>query len=243
MDRAGVRRLRIAAALAATLLLSPGGAAAQIVGLPVHFSPSAENGLRLFGDFALGDSPFEIYGGGRALLNLSYVSLGLMAGKRSDADAAWGANVALNLVRGSLRRYSLSIEGGYGDNEFSQDIPIGIGVALEVDQPAFALEPWAGLRAHIRRSDVPALGRETNVGIGISAGLNASTGVLTKLGIPLPGFGLHLSADYLNIAQPFSEDRDGTLLFNLGLNYLFKMKGPLHGLIPPPACDPTDPTC
>jgi hypothetical protein len=245
-------RLQLAVALltgaCATL---PGDAAAQIVGLPVHFSPSAEEGLRLFGDFALVDSPLRAYAGGRALLNLSYASLGLMAGDRGHADPAWGATLALNLVRGSARSYSLSVEGGYGDNRIEEDgvevdvrdIPLGVGLALEVDKPGVVLEPWAGLRAHVRRSDIPGAAPETKVGIGVSAGLNLTTRALTKVGIPLPGFGVHLSADYLNIPRPFTSGSSGSLLVNLGLNYLFPIKSlPRHGIIPR-RCDPTDPAC
>jgi hypothetical protein len=246
----GLRR-RIAVVLLAGVALIPcPPAGAQIIGLPVHFSPSAENGLRLFGDFAMGDSPFELYGGGRALLNLAYASVGLMAGKRGDADAAWGANVALNLVRGSLRKYSLSIEAGYGDNEVTengvsvgaQDIPVGVGLALEVEKPGFVLEPWAGVRAHIRRSDVPGMGTETEVGAGISAGLNAGSGVLPKVGIPLPGIGVHIAVDLLTMPRPFAGGSSGSFLVSLGLNYLFRLEGlPLHGIIPPPSCDPMSP--
>lgn len=244
------RHAAAALVLAGTALLPPRSASAQIVGLPVHFSPSAETGLRVFGDFALGDSPFHLYGGGRALLNLSYVSLGLMAGKRGDADAAWGASLALNLVRGSLRRYSLSIEGGYGDNEIiadgvevgARDIPVGVGLALEVDRAGLALEPWAALRAHVRRSDLPGVGRDTEVGAGISAGLNAGTAVLPKIGIPLPGIGAHVALDWLIMPRPFADGSSSSLVLNLGLNYLFALDGlPLHGIIPPPACDPTSP--
>jgi hypothetical protein len=245
-------RLRLAAALLAGAgIAMPRAAAAQIVGLPVPFSPSAEEGLRLFGDFALGDSPVRVYAGGRALLNLSYASVGFMAGDRGRADPAWGGNLALNLVRGSARSYSLSVEGGYGDNGIQEggvevdvrDIPIGVGLALEVDKPGLVLEPWAGLRAHVRRSDIPGAAPETNVGLGISAGLNLTTRALTKVGIPLPGFGVHLSADYLNIPRPFASGRSGSLLVNVGLNYLFEIKGlPRHGIIPR-RCDPTDPTC
>jgi hypothetical protein len=245
-----IRRRLTIVLLAGAALVPCRTAGAQIIGLPVHFSPSAENGLRLFGDFAMGDSPFELYGGGRALLNLAYASVGLMAGKRGDADAAWGANVALNLVRGSLRKYSLSIEAGYGDNEVTEngvsvgarDIPIGVGLALEVEQAGFVLEPWAGIRAHIRRSDVPGLGSETEVGAGISAGLNAGSGVLPKVGIPLPGVGAHIALDLLTMPRPFADGSSGSFVVSLGLNYLFRLDSlPLHGIIPPPSCDPMAP--
>jgi hypothetical protein len=174
-----------------------------------------------------------------------------MAGDRGHAAPAWGTNLALNLVRGSARRYSLSVEGGYGNNGIREggpevdvrDIPVGVGFALEVDRAGLILEPWAGLRGHIRRSDIPGVAPETNVGVGVSAGLNLSTRALRKVGIPLPGFGLHVSADYLNIRRPFGGDRSGALLVNLGINYLFRIKGlPPHGILPV-RCDPTDPTC
>lgn len=235
---------------AALMLTTPAGAAGQIVGLPVHFSPSAQPGVRLFSDFAFGDEPFQTYLGGRALLNLSYVSLGLAVGERRDADMAWGTNVALNLFRGASRRFSLSVEADYGENGVGgggggievQEIPIGVGVALETDIPGVDLEPWLGLRAHIRRSRVSILQPETNVGLGLSAGANLRSGILTKLGIPLPGFGLHLAADYLTIPRPFAEGTSRSLIVNIGVNYLFEISGlPPYGIIG--ICDPTDPSC
>ncbi|HYC33376.1 MAG TPA: hypothetical protein VEB59_13905 [Gemmatimonadales bacterium] len=250
MARALISRSRLLALLVVAAVL-PGTSGAQIAGLPVHFSPSAETGLRLFGDFAFGDDPVRTYGGGRALLNLSYVSVGLMGGNRGDADFAWGANLALNLIRGSKRSHSLSVEGGFGDNRVvtdglvvdSRDVTIGVGGALERDRPGVVLEPWAGLRAHIRRSESGNRDPVTKVGVGLSAGLNLSSGALAKLGIPLPGFGAHVSADYLNIARPFGEGAAGALLLNLGLNYLFPIAGlPSDGIVPV-TCDPTDPTC
>ena len=251
MARALSAGARLAALLLAGAAGLPGRSAAQIVGLPVHFSPSAETGLRVFGDVAFGDDPGRWYGGGRALLNLSYVSVGVMAGDRGGADFAWGGNLAVNLIRGSKRSYSLSVEGGYGENLVSadglivesRDIPIGVGIALEREKPGLVLEPWGGLRAHIRRSEAGTLDPVTKVGIGLSAGLNLSSAALTKLGIPLPGFGAHVSADYLNIPRPFGQGSSGALLLNLGLNYLFSIDGlPLDGIIPV-TCDPTDPTC
>jgi hypothetical protein len=123
-----------------------------------------------------------------------------------------------------------------------QDVPIGVGFALETAQPGLDLEPWLGLRAHVRRSELPSLGSETNVGLGISAGLNLRTAALTKIGLPLPGFGLHVSADYLAIPEPFTEGTDRSLIVNLGINYLFEIKGlPPYGIIGIGTCDPTSP--
>jgi hypothetical protein len=241
-----LRGAALVLALAGTVLVP--SAEAQIVGLPVYFSPSADNGLRLFADVAAGDSPFHFYGGGRALLNLAYVSVGVMGGLRGDADAAWGGNVALNLVRGSRRRYSLSIEGCYGRNQLeddeisveTRDIPIGVGLALETEKTGVVLEPWVGLRAHIRRSEVPGLGRDTEVGAGLSAGFNLGTDLLPKIGIPLKGVGGHVAVDWLTMPRPFADGSDGSLIVSLGLNYWLELKGlPLHGIIPPSSCDPT----
>lgn len=229
-------------------LVLPRALGAQLVGLPVHFSPSAQPGLRLFSDFALGDKPVETYFGGRALLNLSYVSLGLAAGERSDADFGWGTNLALNVFRGPSRRFALSLEANYGEGGVGsgageieiQDIPIGVGVALETAQPGLDVEPWLGVRAHVRRSRLASLAPETNVGLGISAGVNLRSAALTKIGVPLPGFGLHLAADYLAIPRAFAEGTERSLIVSLGLNYLFEIRTlPPYGIIG--TCDPTAP--
>jgi hypothetical protein len=234
--------------VAGLALHAPQAVAAQVVGLPVHFSPTAQPGLRLFSDFAFGDKPVRTYWGGRALLNLSYVSLGLAAGERSDADFGWGTNLALNIFRGPSRKFALSLEANYGEGAVDagagdidiQEIPIGVGLALETAQPGLDLEPWLGVRAHVRRSRLPSLAPETNVGLGISAGVNLRTAVLTKVGIPLPGFGLHLAADYLAIPRPYAEGTARSLIVNLGVNYLFEIGGlPPYGIIG--TCDPTAP--
>ena len=248
-----VARHRLALTLLAGLTLgAPRPSAAQIVGLPVHFSPSAQPGVRLFSDFAFGDKPVRTYLGGRALLNLSYGSVGLMVGERSDADLAWATNLALNIFRGPSRRFALSVEANYGEGGVDapgadidvQEIPIGIGLALETAQPGLDIEPWVGVRAHVRRSQLLSLGSETNVGLGISAGVNLRTGVLPKIGIPLPGFGLHLAADYLTIPRPFAAGTSRSLIVNVGVNYLFEISGlPPYGIIGVGTCDPTDPTC
>jgi hypothetical protein len=236
--------------LAGLALGAPQGAVAQLVGLPVHFSPSAQPGLRLFSDLAFGDKPVRTYVGGRALLNLSYVSVGLAVGERSDADLAWGTNLALNIVRGPSRRFALSLEANYGEGGVGtgaaeidvQEIPIGVGVALETAQPGVDLEPWLGVRAHVRRSRLPSLAPETDVGFGVSAGVNLRSAVLTKIGLPLPGFGLHLAADYLTIPRPFVGGTSRSLIVNVGVNYLFEIPGlPPYGIIG--TCDPTDPSC
>lgn len=246
-----IARDRCALILLAGLALgAPRSGAAQIVGLPVHFSPSAQPGLRLFSDFAFGDKPVRTYLGGRALLNLSYVSLGLAVGERSDADLAWGTNLALNIFRGPSRRFALSLEANYGEGGVGtgaaeievQEIPIGVGVALETAQPGVDLEPWLGVRAHVRRSRLPSLAPETEVGLGVSAGVNLRSAVLTRIGIPLPGFGLHLAADYLTIPRPFAGGTSRSLTVNIGVNYLFEISGlPPYGIIG--TCDPTDPSC
>jgi hypothetical protein len=247
-----VARLCVTVALSLGLSAAvPTPAAAQIAGLPVNFSPSAQPGLRLFGDFAYGGDPGQSYWGGRALLNLSYVSLGFAAGDRGAARAAWGTTLELNLLRGASQPVSVSVLAGYGDNRLGEngaaldltDIPLGVGVALEVTQPGFDIEPWAGLRAHVRRSDLPGLDAETNLGIGISAGVNARTAALTKLGIPLPGLGAHLSLDYLTVPRAYVAGSDKSLILNVGLNYLLELKSlPPYGIFGG-ECDPTDPSC
>jgi hypothetical protein len=66
--------------------------------------------------------------------------------------------------------------------------------------------------------------------------VNARTGVLTKVGIPLPGLGAHLSVDYVDAGG-------SAFTFNVGLNYLFEITGlPAHGIFGG-ECDPTDPSC
>jgi hypothetical protein len=218
--------------------------------MPVLFTPSAQPGLRLDGDFGIGDGPRELFGGGRASLNLSYVTLNLGLGHTRQADFVWGGTAGINLVRGGARKYSLSLDGGYGKNtlltsagnEDRQEIPLGVGLALEPRVTGADVEPWIGVRAHVRRSTLgTSSGPTTKVGFGVSAGLNARTNVLTNIGIPIPNFGFHIAIDYLTIPEAFLAGRDKTFTFNFGLNYLIPIKGlPAHGIIGP-KCNPFDP--
>ena len=208
-----VARLCVTVALCLGLSAAvPTPAAAQIAGLPVNFSPSAQPGLRLFGDFAYGGDPGQSYWGGRALLNLSYVSLGFAAGDRGAARAAWGTTLELNLLRGASQPVSVSVLAGYGDNRLGEN-----GAALDL-------------------TDIP-------LGVGVEAGVNARTAALTKLGIPLPGLGAHLSLDYLTVPRAYVAGSDKSLILNVGLNYLLELKSlPPYGIFGG-ECDPTDPSC
>lgn len=215
-------------------------AQAQIRGMPVHFSPSAQPGIRLHGDFAGGDDPFETYFGGRATINLSLVTIAGGVGSLDD-EVVWGGTLSANVLRGAARNFSLSVDGGFGVNDVdgrtTHEIPLGLGIAYEATMTGVDLEPWIGLRAHIRRTAVEELTDEpysTRVGAGVSAGVNARS-------VFINNFGLHLAVDYLTITQPFGEGRDKTFLFNIGLNYLIPLSGlPPHGIIGA-SCSPFDP--
>lgn len=229
--------------LTLSLLVATGmsrAAYGQIRGLPVHFSPSAQPGLRVHGDFAGGDKPFETYFGGRASLNLAYAAVTAGIGTL-DGELVWGGTVAANLLRGGSRNWSLSIDAGFGTNDVDEtthhEIPIGIGLAYEATVTGVDLEPWVGLRMHVRRTAVdfvPGATYSTRVGGGVSAGANVRSDFIKN-------FGLHAAVDYLDISRPFGGGRDKVFLFNLGINYLIPLAGlPAHGIIPP-ACSPFDP--
>lgn len=237
--------------LAAIGLASPKVSHSQIAGSPVFYSPSAEAGVRVSGDFA-----FPVFGGhggifygGRALLNLSYMSIGLAVGRRPHSDLSWSGSASLNLVRGSSRRYSLSLESGYGrsvvgadpDETRIRDIPLGAAVALEVSRAGLDVEPWVGARVHTRRTAFQG-DAETRTGVGMSAGVNLGVDAATK--IHLPGLGLHVAVDYLRLPGVFGGARVSELKVGVGVNYQFNFWGmPLHGIIRPKCADPTRPRC
>jgi len=257
-SRRPCRRPLVALAFALPFIVAR-PASSQLAGMPMPFSPSAQPGIRLFGDFAGGDNPFHTLLGARAQLNLAYVTLNVLLADRTAADAAWGGTFALNLLRGASRPLSLSIDAGYGTTTVDvdgrrierRDVPIGVGVALEPQVPGVDFEPWAAARLLLRRSEMDATFENggapvvdnavqpVKAGLGLSAGVNVRTAVLTKIGLPLPGFGFHAALDLSSVPRASSGGSDTALLFDIGISYHFEFSAfPAHGIIPPP-CDPT----
>lgn len=240
----------VAVALALGGGLVSGSAAAQVAYHPVYFSPNHGTGVTIAGDFGLGpnDDAKAIVGttgtplayGGHITLGLPMVTITGIAsavdpkGLR-DTEIGFGANLALTVFKAPLMPVVVSLQGGAGYVKFDRtvtdsdlklvDVPVGLGVAIDVPNPVVAVEPWAAPRIHVRRSEstIPPPGgspfSETKVGVGISGGLN--------LTLPI-GVGLHVAADWMTIDDPVRGGSTKPVVLGIGLH--MKLSVPSLGI-------------
>lgn len=205
----------------------------------MHFAPGALRGLKTGVDLRPGHGV-----DGRALLNLSYFSVGATYGDRKGERDAWSTGLTLHLVRDPIRPYSLSVDLAYGKGGTRRsgtavevrDLIGGIAVGLNLEGKLGILVPWLGARVQ-RRSTTLAGGAEEpgQTGFGLSAGtevrLNA---VLPQLG-RLGGLSLHAVGDLLNIADGAGSGRKTEIRFSFGVSYTLSIRiFPERGIVPPP---------
>jgi hypothetical protein len=216
--------------IALALGLGATPASAQLFNNPVYFSPSHGTGFSLHGEYARG---FENNGdvnfvGARAMLGLGPMTLQAGAGGvlfsgdlARDNQITYGGAVAINILDLPLVPVSVNLQGGVGYTDFADralnrlDVPIGVGVAINVPAPILDIEPWAAPRLHIVRESNGAT--QTEVGFGISAGLN----------VTLPtGVGVHVAGDWASV------DFDGTTVKTITLGAGLHFRIGIPGLVP-----------
>jgi hypothetical protein len=207
--------------------------------MPMHFAPGALRGLKVGVDLR----PKRGIDG-RALLNLSYLSLGATYGDRHDAPDAWSGALTLHLIRDPIRPYSLSVDFAVGDGGTGrgstavevEDQIAGIAVGWNGEGIFGVLVPWFGARVQ-RRSIEVAGGPEQpyQTGFGLSAGTELRlSAVLPQLG-RLGGLSLHAAGDLLNIREGAGSDRATRFTFSFGVSYVLSIRVfPERGIIPPP---------
>jgi hypothetical protein len=226
----------------AGVLLAAGMAlplAAQAPGMPMHFAPGALRGLKAGVDLRPGRGI-----DGRALLNLSYLSLGASYGDRKGGPNPWSAALALHLVRDHIRPWSLSLDLAYGDGGArrngvlveTEDLIGGVALGWNGEGMFGVLVPWAGLRVQRRSLEVGEdTGETRHTGLGVSAGtevrLNALLPQLGRLG----GLSVHIAGDLLRIAEEPGSDPKTRVSYSFGVSYVLSIRVfPERGIIPPP---------
>lgn len=204
-------------------------ASAQLFNNPVYFSPSHGTGFSLHGEYARGfrantDANFV---GARLMLGLGPLTLQAGAGgvllggvPARDNQLTYGGAAAINILDLPLVPISVNLQGGVGYTNFADqgfnrlDVPIGVGVAINVPAPILDIEPWAAPRLQIVRRNNGMT--ETNVEYGFSAGLNVT--------LPI-GVGIHIAGDYVTVGQ---SDLDAVVI-GAGLHYRIAIPGLLPG--------------
>jgi hypothetical protein len=238
------------------LATGPGAAVAcaQIYNLPVFFSPNFGTGVAVYGDIGVGLSedaelaPGETPGAvgghmyvGTPLVHVmwgaAYVDPGAPDSITFEGSVSFGGNVALTLFRSPTSFLVLSLQGGVGYVNFSDietkylDFPVGIGVALNAPAPSVSVEPWLGVRAHVRSTTVGAgspllSGGLTQDDFGTQVGFGLSGGI--TLGLP-SGLGVWGALDWMTI-KPYAGAAERASPFLLGGGILLKFHVPSLGI-------------
>ena len=178
-----MRRTSVALAVLSLVALP---ASAQVAGLPV-FNSGVNSGISLNFDYG---KPNEDAGKGSAWgltggLALGPVGLTATYAKSSPDvgdDSNWlGATANLKLFGGPLIPVSVNGQVGLGywniKDGFAPgvdlktvNIPVGVGIALNVPTPGLSIKPWIAPRMQYTRTSGDTDDSETN--FGISAGVN-----------------------------------------------------------------------
>jgi hypothetical protein len=211
-----------AAALLLALAAAP--AAAQVRGIPVYNS-GVPRGLGLYADLGF---PNERAGGGTGYGVTAKAGFGLfgvsamLSSYNPDgpvgSEVSVGGTVNYRVFGGPLVPLSVTLQGGVGyarpDNDLFPDvdewhIPVGVGLALTIPNPALAIRPWLAPRVDIVRTS-PGGESETDTNFGLSGGLELNL---------LSGLGLHAAYDAV-----FADG--GTAgVFGVGAHYSFRVPG------------------
>jgi hypothetical protein len=226
----------------------------QMQAMPVYFSPKGGTGLTIDGDLGrVSDNrvsgtstvnhPTAI--GGRAYLGLGKMSLGVGASVYdtkilNQVNATqYMASAAFNVLGGPLVPIAVSVQAGAGYMKFGSgtgatrtvSAPVGMGFALNIPTPGFALEPWAAARVQVNSISTgggSSTVSQTRIGYGLSGGIN--------VGLPI-GLGLHAGADWSVFGAnttsliPVAQQKQQLLTIGLGVHYMIKLPGlpGIHG--------------
>lgn len=177
--------------LAAALLALPTLASAQVRGLPV-INNGAGTGAGV--GVALG-LPNDEAGGGTALGAMAGLGVGplrltaAVSRSRPDNDATvWsqGATASLRVFGGPLVPFRVSLQGGAAIwDEGAIDglhIPISLGFAATIPNPAFAIRPWIAPRIDFVRTEINQVSPDGTVSdFAISGGIEL--GFITGLSV------------------------------------------------------------
>lgn len=204
---------------AAVVLARP--AAAQVTGLPVINSGIA-SGISITGMIGFPNSDYgkgKAYGA-RGTIGLGPIGFGAQIssynpGGAGDSYTAYGASANLKVFGGPLIPLSVTLQGAAeyakpSDGVKALHVPVGLGIALKIPNPALAIKPWIAPRLDFNR--VQVLGdSHSKTKFGLSAGIDFNL-----------IFGLGLSASYDKV---FGGDGGHPAVFALGAGWTLKVPG------------------
>ena len=214
---------------AATLCLGLAAAAptahAQVRGLPVY-NNGIPSGIALYGDVGF---PDEEAGKGTAFGVSGRAGFGAFGATAmlstfnpdgaGENDVSLGATLNYKIFGAPLTPLAVTLQAGIGyskpdvgllpGDEDELRLPVGLGFALTIPNPALAIQPWIAPRVDIVRVSGGGLSdTQTKFGLGGGVELNL-----------LNGFGLHAAYD-----RVFLDGGDPSV-FGLGAHFAFGAPG------------------
>ncbi len=219
--------------------VSVASASAQIFNQPVYHNPGHGTGVTLGADIGIGanDDAKLVAGetpvayGGHITLGLPVVTItagiSIVDPKGPlDTEVALGGNLALTLFKAPMTPVVVDLQAGVGYVKFDAvgafpefkilDVPIGVGLGINVPNPSVSFEPWIAPRIHIRNVRSTGVGTnfdETKTGFGVSGGVN--------LGLPM-GLGFHAAVDWMTIDNVLGMS-ESPVVFGFGIHYKFNV--------------------
>jgi hypothetical protein len=175
----------IAPALVLGLCAVP-GVSAQVAGLPVNNS-GVPTGLGLYADVAF---PNGAAGDGVAFAasaRLGISKIGFTASIASfnpsgpdNTITSIGGSFNYKLIGGPLIPFSATFQGGIGYGKQSGaelwHVPLGVGFAVTIPNPALAIKPWIAPRVDLTHSPAP-IGWDSNFGFSTGVEFNFLSGL------------------------------------------------------------------
>lgn len=174
-----LRRYLVAAA--ALTLASP--LSAQVIGLPVVNS-GVPVGIQLAADvgFPNADAGKGTTIGASAGIGVGFFGItgqiARYAPKVGDAITAPGINASMRLLGGPLVPFRIMAQAGASHwstgGIATTHIPVSIGLAATIPNPAFGIKPWIAPRLDVSRTSGTGITAKTDSHFGISGGIDLS---------------------------------------------------------------------
>jgi opacity protein-like surface antigen len=207
-------------------------ASAQVRGLPLYNS-GVPSGIGLAADVGF---PNEDAGSGRAFGVTGSAGMGLFGatatiatynpGGPGDSEMAFGATASYRVFGGPLIPLAVSMQAGVGYMQQENmpsvvkelHVPVGVGFALTIPNPALAIKPWLAPRIDIVRQTVETAegitpkvsDSDTETSFGLSGGIDFNF---------INGLGVRAAYDMVTAGS------GSPGVFGFGVNYALRVPG------------------
>jgi hypothetical protein len=218
-----------AARLGTLLMVLVAGApylAAQVRGIPVYNS-GVPRGIAIYGDVGFSNenagkgTAFGVSGrAGFGPVGATAILSTFNPDGAGSSDVSVGATLNYKIFGGPLVPLSVTLQGGIGyskpdtgllpgNGATELHLPVGVGFALTIPNPALAIRPWIAPRLDIVHASISGTS-DSRTKFGLGGGLELNL---------LNGFGIHAAYDrvFVNGGDPS--------VFGIGAHYAFRVPG------------------